>query len=388
MANSDKFNPGGDMQAVADIAEKFFGGYREMFDHHGWDAPGNKLMTSAPRLIVEKYGSIKAFQHAYQTREPLSIWDNKSVYITSFWGWTPETWGTVGFTVATRLKNVVAATTNPFLMVVYVTKHYPDSPEFLRGKVVGFYEVTHEEGHRDEFTASVHHNRNPEKWQWSLRARRAFEIVPEYRIAIDEFDPTIQRRAQSVAQWAEEVSPEKIELLKTLPIREVPVYRGNAVINPDIVFPSSGANKVRGGAPNYSGYSVPGEPEDAPKELYVLRLDGDQSAFLGYPAGENHIYKIGLSMSPETRREALQRALPSGAYSWFVQRTTRNDGHDPYPGFKAAEAGETAMKDYLGDSQNGKWLGGEFYATTAGHLERAWNIGREAALAAAETRKP
>jgi hypothetical protein len=86
-------------------------------------------------------------------------------------------------------------------MVVYVTKQGPVADPDIRGKITGFYHVSHITGHRDEFTAPEHHGRDPEKWQYSLKAIRAFSFLPEYRLDIDTFDPTIRDRARGGTIW-------------------------------------------------------------------------------------------------------------------------------------------------------------------------------------------
>ena len=307
------------------------------------------------------------------------IWEGRSVYITSFWGWSPETWGAVGFTSPGRRPTILGATTDPFIMVVYVTKWTPIRDPDLQGKVTGFYLVSHIEGHRDEFTHPSHHALNPEKWRYSLKAIRAFSFLPEYRLGIDDFDPTMAPRARSVAANGEELDRGQVERLKEIPFAEVSIFGGPDFIVGDIHVPGTDAHKVRAGPVNRSGYSVAGEPRDTEKELYILLLHGDTTAFLGEAAADRRIFKIGLSMSPKTRLEAFRKMLPSGAFIWELHRSTRSDGHDPYPSFEAAEAGETVMKDYLGRS--GKWLGGEFYAATMSQIESAWRNGRKVALA-------
>ena len=56
------------------------------------------------------------------------------------------------------------------------------------------------------------------------------------------------------------------------------------------------------------------------------------------------------------------------------------DGRAPYNGFKAAVAGEDAMKRHL--ARNAEWLGGEFYLTSEAEIELAWRLGHEAATIA------
>lgn len=66
-----------------------------------------------------------------------------------------------------------------------------------------------------------------------------------------------------------------------------------------------------------------------------------------------------------------------GAFRWSVVNTTRQDGHEPYVQFAAAEAGEMAMKRFL--AVNGEWLGGEFYLADDASIAAAWEMGRQAA---------
>ena len=312
----------------------------------------------------------------------VDVWERGySVHITSFWGWTPETWGTVSYTHPSRVKTVINQTTDPFIVVIYVTKSAENQGPELRGKVVGFYFVSHQTGIRNAFTSVEHHNRHPEKWQHGLKAIRAFNFLPEFRISIDEFDPTIKRRAQAVAQYGEQVSQAAVERLRSIPFVEVPVFGESPDVSAILHIPESTKNKVKGGPAIKSGYHVPGEPDDTEKELYALILEGNTKAYMGKEVGSRRIYKIGLSMSPATRRDALQKALAQGSFRWQLYRTTRQDGDIAYSSFESALVGEEAIKDALGSTS--EWLGGEFYLATGKELNNAWVMGREAALRAA-----
>lgn len=329
--------------------------------------------------ILEAFVGKAPKRMALNGGNPDSIWDNAfTVHITSFWGWTPESWGTVGYTLSGRRETVLRETTDPFIMVVYVTRSAPAASKDLRGKIAGFYLVSHEIGHRDKFTAPKHHNRNPDKWQYSLRALRAFSFLPEYRLDIDDYDPTMAERARSVAANGEVVPNNLVERIRNLPYVEVPVYGGADITNAVIHAPSSGTGMVRPGPVNRSGYYVDGEPPETEKELYALRLSGDMDVFLGEPARGRRIYKIGLSMSPKTRLEALRRSLPKGTFGWDLSISTRSKFSKPYPNFEMAVAGENVLKKVL--ARKGTWLGGEFYAATDAVLEEAWQSAHAAAL--------
>lgn len=314
------------------------------------------------------------------------IWHGRTVYIKGFWGWSPETWASIGFRDNYR-DTLISKTSDPFIMVIYVTIHSGENEELL-GKIVGFYLVSHEKGHRDGFTAPKHHQRHPGKWPHAIRAIRAFSFLPEYYLDVYDFDPAIKRAAVPTAERGRALSDEQVNLLKTIPYIEVPIWGGHNVVDRTIHVPPAAKAKikVRGGPVNRSGYVVAGEPIDTPKELYSLILKGETSVFLGDAVSKFQIYKIGLSLSPKIRlsafQEALPRTLPEGKIGWDLHRSTRLDGHEPYLSFDIALKGEEAMKDYLGT--HGVWLGGEFYAATKEIFEEAWKVGRAAALQSAE----
>ena len=317
----------------------------------------------------------------------LPFWtDQTSVLLTSFWGFTPDTWGTVSFTNKARRDNLLRELSDPFITVIYVTSNKSYIDRNLKNKVAGFYLVSHEIGDRDELTHPIHHERQPKSWRHGLRALRAFTYIPEYRISIDEFDPSVKlgKRFRAVATYGELVTDtSKIDRLRKIPCEEVDVYQPidqfkfRAVVGASD-DPSQG--HVRGGPERRSGYQVPEQNETMPRSLYVLRLTGDTSAFLGERVRNQSIFKIGLAASPELRRQFFQKALPEGAFGWRLHKSTWEDGHGLYPSFKAAECGELKMKTFL--AKNARWLGGEFYMTSNTVIEEAWRIGREAALSA------
>lgn len=312
------------------------------------------------------------------------IWDKKSVYIKGLWGWSPDSWAAIGFTREADRDALVNKTTDPFVMLVYVTQSTPSSyAQHLKGKIVGFYIVSHQKGHRNEFTQANRHNWNPDRWQYALRTLKAYKFLPEYLIDVYEFDPSLKIGAQGKASRGIELTHSQIEKLKLLPYVEVPIYNpeyGFSVIFDDEV--QSPKTRVRGGPVNRSGYIVDGEPIDTEKELYALILNGGAPYFLSQELKDHRIYKIGLSISPETRlslfKKTFPKTWPEGKMEWDLYRSTRRDGYEPYPNFEAAIKGEDAMKDYLGKVS--KYLGGEFYAATDKQFEKAWEIGRKAAL--------
>lgn len=390
-----EFKPGGDQQAITKIANEHYGGYRELFDAHGWPWTGQRAMSDSSKLIKNFYGSIANFVK-YRDTDGLPenpFHDQPSAYIKAFHGFHPLSWGCVGWKSLTRLETMIEETTSPFIMAIWVTHKAANHDKHMKGKVVGFYELSHETGRRAEFMEDWQDARHEHgKWEHSFRARRAWEIIPEFRPTLKNFFPEVitGKRSQATGNWSEPLPLAQISKLQNYPRREVPVFKINRAIKPNIIHPKLSKSKgyVRGGTFRRNSYEV-GEPKNTEKELYILKLKGDAVAFAGSAAAGKSIFKVGLSMSPQFRLNALNSALPKGNYSWVLHRTTVGEGHHSYPSFTIAEIGEMAMKKYLGVSpdKSENHLNGEFYMATEDMINEAWKAGRSAALAAMEDEK-
>lgn len=305
------------------------------------------------------------------------IWsEGISVLFTSFWGWSPETWGAVGWTGDRgrgRRDKLLRQLSNPFITACYVTSHNTFADRDLKGKLAGFFLVSHETGDRDEFTHPIHHGLNPDQWRHSLRAIRAFSYLPEYRLTVPQFDPSFLDRARSVAAMGEVLTDaQHIARLRDTPWVEVDVYAPAARAS-DRREQSSSRGRVRAGPASEDGYVVAGGTRQLKRLLYVLRLDGRTEAYLGRPAEGRAIYKVGLSVSPDMRRQGFQNSMPRGAFCWCVDRTSVQTGDESGFSFDAAVAGEDAMKTHLVECA--EWLGGEFYLATQSQIDETWRVG-------------
>ena len=305
-----------------------------------------------------------------------------NVWLTSFWGWSPENWGGVGFRDEGRRDTIIQQTKPGWIMVVYVTeKAGEDTPKALWGKVVGFYECSHEVATMGDLAAPFIYRRHEGRWAYAIKADRAFTILPEFRPSIRDFDPSLHTvgNPQAVSRHGKLLSDDVCERLKQLPVQEVSVYGGDISPTTGNIFEPSSKGYVFGGNARGSGYFVPPE-SDGEKELYILSLEGRSDHFLGRDNSElkdSKIVKVGLSLSPETRQDAFNKALPDGAFRWEILRSTLLDGESRYSSFKVAERGEMEMKKYL--AVHGEWLGGEFYLAKSHSIDEAWRIGRNGA---------
>ena len=382
---SKKYSAGEDQTTLSEIATAVYGGYTELLKAHGWQRTSGPIMNDASQGIVKRYGSIKHFENLYNRGalgdSPLTT--GADVWITSFWGWSPKFWGGVGFTNETRLQTLINKTTDPFIMAVYVTENTPEEHfKPIKGKVVGYYELSHQTALKSDLVSEDLLKLSPEdKWKYTFKALRAWTILEEYQPDIRDFYPEIHDNgwAQSVSTWSRPLPSLQVSKLATLPCREVKVFGNDSYEHSDeIIIPKQHKGYSRGGNFRQRGYSV-SEPKNTEKELYVLQLMGNASAFLGKSAGTKGIYKVGLSMSPKTRKSSLNSAFPrvldgtNTAYHWEINRTTVGSAFIKFPDFKSAETQEMVMKKYLGVSNpNAEYLGGEFYLAEPEEVDIAW----------------
>ncbi|MBZ9706957.1 hypothetical protein LB543_09520 [Mesorhizobium sp. ESP7-2] len=62
---SARYTPGGDAKIIAEVANRRFGGFVGMFEHHGWPERGSDMMRKVQTRVAEAYGSVKAFEQHF-----------------------------------------------------------------------------------------------------------------------------------------------------------------------------------------------------------------------------------------------------------------------------------------------------------------------------------
>ena len=139
------FEPGGDQKAITKIANEHYGGYRELFEAHGWRWTGQKAMADSSTLVKDFYGTIANFaQYRDVNGLPENPFNNTpSVFIKAFHGFHPASWACVGWKSSTRLETMLSQTSSPFIMAIWVTEKAAKHDEHMKGKVVGFLSLIH-----------------------------------------------------------------------------------------------------------------------------------------------------------------------------------------------------------------------------------------------------
>lgn len=395
MSKQDR-SPGWDKQAINRIASDIYGGLGAMFEAHGWTTDGRVISQIAPTKAVQTYGSVEAFVRAHEDgREGNAMLDPLAairagppqVFLKSFHGFDPETWGFLGYTEASSREKFVRESKPGALLVVCGTSKAPNPKERLR--VLGMQQQSHIYGTKWEFLAPERHQderNDPARaggWINGLKALRAWRIPEERRPFVRDIFPETHKggdNGTAIGAYGLRLTSSEALRILDLPLYEVSVFGGEKI---DALIPGPAEQVLtpsRPGPVSQFGYMV--REAEGPKHLYILRLHGEADKFLGYGTSGHSIVKVGFSVSPQTRCHAHNRALPACAFEWRVENSTDADGRSPFPSSRHALAGEGEMKKLL--AREGKSLGGEFFLAETKSVDRAW----KAAIVAAENWKP
>lgn len=300
--------------------------------------------------------------------------DGRGIWLTSFWGFNPDSWGCIGFSSEPKLNYFLKRTKPGVIVAIYVTKGKGRLEE--RGKVIGFLEVSHTVGHAKDFIAGDQwalKESDPAsrgKWSYALRATRAWRVIEEEQQIVGDLLPETYASAHPEFIGAQGVPVVDVdsEKLLGLTVYEVPVYGQTDQIQSGIQKFENVLKPSLAVCPAKEPYWV-GEV-DGPKHLYILKLAGNLENYLGRTTKEledKMIIKVGFSKSPMTRRDQIQAAYPDGKYKWEVLYPKEITSEPPYPDADIAIAGEDAMKARL-IKDGGATLGREFYLADEGLL--------------------
>ena len=377
---------GWDATAIHEIVQGRYGGYTQCFQAHGWPESGSDAQEALQRRIQATYGTVPVFERwqadlAPDLRGAIRA-DLPNVWLTSYWRFREPFLSLLGFTREQDRKRFLANSGPGALVVIYAAKH----PEALRDthqKVLGLLQVTGPAVPSQFFMSDRHwqaKQRDPtrrHKWNHAVRVGRAWRITEESRCGVREIAPGTYRREhpQNIASRGVRLDPSEAARILDLDWLEVPVRDGPAI---EWAVPGPGREVLspsRPGPVSQAPYTV--SEAEGPKHLYILQLQGDESAFLGPCVTGQMIVKVGFSRSPEARCENHSRMLPRGAFCWRVHKSTFREQDDPFPSSAHAIAGEDRMKALL--NQEGTSLGGEFFLARGEDVESAWRRGVEAA---------
>lgn len=303
--------------------------------------------------------------------------DPPNVWLTSFYGFDPASWGYLGFSTSGQRKGFIERSEPGVLMVVYGTG--TAAPDEL-GKVIGVLQCSHRVNNAAAFMSPVAwaaKERSAEsagKWDLGVKAIRAWRVAPESRPPIADFanETYTLGRGQAIGSQGMPLTAAEARKILDLDLQEVPVFGEIPVIEAAVGKGADVLSPSKPGPVSQNSFMV--REAEGPKSLYILVLDGNSSAYLGRDAGMQNIIKVGMSKTPIGRCDDHNRAMPRGAFSWRVLRSNEHIGAEPFPNSRAAIEGETEMKRVL-IAHGGQSLSGEFFLADDHAIEMAWDSG-------------
>ncbi|MCW7546282.1 hypothetical protein N7I30_21145 [Aurantimonas litoralis] len=273
--------------------------------------------------------------------------EGKRIRIRSFYGFTPEEDGYVGWSQEQARDAYLRKLNDGDLLMIYGAST-SETKQALRSHVLGFLEIE-AKPIRDTDKASalgqqIKRDKGwADRWTYGIpvkRAWRAEEKVMIGRIAFHSYRP---EAGQALAVHGAELDDAEVAEALKIKVREVDVFgeapvteQGSSakpfseVFKPSRAFPGSKGARTA----NY---------EDGDTYLYLAVYDGDGHAFLGRKKalGDSAVaLKIGVSNDPKRRCHELNAGIPPAALGrWALCVTSQ-----PFPDMKSAEDVEALFK--------------------------------------------
>lgn len=299
--------------------------------------------------------------------------DPPNVWLTSFYGFDPASWGFLGFSTDKQRKSFINRSKPGALVIIYGTGS-ASSDEL--GKVIGILQCSHRVNHARAYMSPVEwvskqaDTESKDKWELGVKAVRAWKLAPENRPSITEFanETYNTARGQFIGSQGMPVTSKEAQKILDLDLQEVSVFGEIPVDESVVALGSDLFQPSKAGPVSQRPFLV--KESEGPKSLYVLKMEGDMTAFLGRDVGSKLVIKVGMSVSPATRCSNHNGALPECAFSWRILRSNDLDTIELFPNSRSAIQGENEMKKIL--AQLGSSLGGEFFLAEESDIKTAW----------------
>ncbi len=288
--------------------------------------------------------------------------EGKRIRIRSFYGFSPEDDGYVGWTQESARDAYLRKLNDGDLIMIYGASA-AETEKSLRSYVLGFLEVDATairdfEKASDEGLTRKRSAGWAEKWTFAIPVRRAWRAEEKLMISRIAFNSYRPEAGQALAVHGADLDEDEIAQALKIRVREVNVFgeppieeRETAVVpfakvfEPSRAFPASFGERT-------SKY------EDGEAYLYLAVFDGDGHSFVGKKKtfGDKSVaMKIGVTNNPKRRHAELNAGFPPAAPGrWSMQSTSQ-----PFSSKETAEVVEAQFKD----ESEGRLesLGGEFF---------------------------
>ena len=292
------------------------------------------------------------------------------IWLTGFWGFTPETDGYLGFTDESDRKRFISETNNPQLCCIFGAGSEYTAPDD-NARLLGALLVEHTEIDSWDRLSDSGKERNilnggQNRWRFAMPARRAWRTKSNIRVA-DAFSTTYPaKKGQHLAKYGSWLTEKESEwLLTSVPFTECSVFGEQPVIDVREQKLAKVFRPSRDVPPGFGPrrFSV----KDAKTHVYLAVLVGPYRAmFDGTVRTKDIVAKIGIARDLRARLVQLNSSFPPpSAVRWKIER------HQIFQNFADAVERERSFKEEISNMDGIKSLGREFLS---GDPEKIFNL--------------
>jgi hypothetical protein len=287
----------------------------------------------------------------------------RRVWLRAFWGFNPEEGGYLGFTNEGNRDRFIQEYRPGDLVLIYGADQ-KQTQQDQRRQLLGFLEVQPTPITDVERSSQIERSRKAangwlNRWTYAVPVTRAWRVnrkIEAHNLARRTFET---HNPVLIASRCELLTPEEAESALSLPVTPANVF-GEPPLSANEITGETELRKFfepsRGVTPSFGNRQF--TVEDSENRLYVLKLEGDNAAFLGrqnYEVAGRAIVKIGHAKEPRDRCDTHNSHLPPAcAFRWKIELISR-----PFPnGAEAKNAEDRLKSEFAGRFES---LGGEFF---------------------------
>lgn len=302
---------------------------------------------------------------------------SSSVWLTGFWGFSPEEEGILGFTDPQDRDRLFDLIEERQLVCIYGAAS-PETDSKIVHHLLGVLEVERTPIDSWDKMSDVAKTRNialgrQEKWRYAMPVRRAWRTnhtLDVKQVFPKSYDPKNGRYIAKFGTWL--VPQEARWLLEKVPFTQINVFGETPIapLNDDIAKPgsiSSFLKPSRGVFGSFGDRSF--EVLDKPHKLYLALFPASPELLAGRPVPRGTgLVKIGISGNIKNRLKALNLSFPQTAtIGWKITRTAQ------FPDRSSAADAEALFKYQAVEEFGASSLGKEFFVMDLSKAEALFN---------------
>jgi hypothetical protein len=302
---------------------------------------------------------------------------SSSVWLTGFWGFSPEEEGILGFTDPRDRDRLFDLIEERQLVCIYGAAS-PETDSKIVHHLLGVLEVERTPIDSWDKMSDAAKTRNialgrQEKWRHAMPVRRAWRTnhtLDVKQVFPKSYDPKNGRYIAKFGTWL--VPQEARWLLEKVPFTQTNVFGETPIapLNDDIAKTgsiSSFLKPSRGVFGSFGGRTF--EVQDKPHKLYLALFPASPELLAGRPVPKGvGLVKIGISGNIKNRLKALNLSFPQTAtIGWKITRTAQ------FPDRSSAAEAEALFKFQAVKEFGASSLGKEFFVMDLSKAEALFN---------------